>query len=110
MESYTLSASGSFEVKLKTSCYVHFDQVVYYGKEIKGKLSYGSVHDVSGIQAKKLFVWLSVSGIEISKDHDGMIKFFVGSFSEELPVKQFQDVPACESKVAAGLRENLESM
>ncbi|KAJ6944692.1 hypothetical protein NC652_009903 [Populus alba x Populus x berolinensis] len=32
VESYTLSPSdGTFEVKLKNSCYVHFDEVVYYG-------------------------------------------------------------------------------
>jgi hypothetical protein len=82
---------------------------VYYGKEIKGKLSYGSVHDVSGIQAKKLFVWLSVTGIEVSKVDSGMIKFFVGSISEELPAKQFEVVPACKRKVG-GLRAELESM
>ncbi|KAJ6934750.1 hypothetical protein NC651_009675 [Populus alba x Populus x berolinensis] len=111
VESYTLSPSdGTFEVKLKSSCYVHFDEVVYYGEEIKGKLSYGSVHDdVSGIQAKKLFVWLSVTGIEVSKVDSGMIKFFVGSISEELPAKQFEVVPACKRKVG-GLRAELESM
>ena len=110
VESYTLSPSdGTFEVKLKNPCYVHFDEVVYYGKEIKGKLSYGSVHDVSGIQAKKLFVWLSVTGIEVSKVDSGMIKFFVGSISEELPAKQFEVVPACKRKVG-GLRAELESI
>ena len=110
VESYTLpSSDGSFEVKLKTPCYVHFDDVVYYDKVIKGKMSYGSVHDVSGIQAKKLFVWLPVTGIEVSKADDGMISFFVGPISEELPAKQFEDVPACKRKVG-GLRTYLESM
>ncbi|CAK7339145.1 unnamed protein product [Dovyalis caffra] len=110
VESYTLQSSdGSFEVSLKTPCYVHFDEVVYYDKEIKGKLSYGSVHDVSGIQAKKLFVWLPVTGIEVSKADAGMVKFFVGPVSEELPAQQFEDVPACKRKVG-GLRTDLESM
>ena len=110
VESYTLpSSDGSFEVKLKTPCYVHFDDVVYYDKVIKGKLSYGSVHDVSGIQAKKLFVWLPVTGIEVSKADDSMISFFVGPISRELPAKQFEDVPACKRKVG-GLRTYLESM
>uniref|UniRef100_A0A6N2LWK4 DUF538 domain-containing protein n=1 Tax=Salix viminalis TaxID=40686 RepID=A0A6N2LWK4_SALVM len=92
------SSDGSFEVKLKTTCYVHFDDVVYYDKVIKGKMSYGSVHDVSGIQAKKLFVWLPVTGIEVSKVDDGMVSFFVGPISEELPAKQFEDVPVCKRK------------
>ncbi|KAJ6934751.1 hypothetical protein NC651_009675 [Populus alba x Populus x berolinensis] len=38
-----------------------------------------------------------------------MIKFFVGSISEELPAKQFEVVPACKRKVG-GLRAELESM
>uniref|UniRef100_A0A6N2M7J8 DUF538 domain-containing protein n=1 Tax=Salix viminalis TaxID=40686 RepID=A0A6N2M7J8_SALVM len=110
VESFTLpSSDGSFEVKLKTTCYVHFDDVVYYDKVIKGKMSYGSVHDVSGIQAKKLFVWLPVTGIEVSKADDGMVSFFVGPISEELPAKQFEDVPVCKRKVG-GLRTDLESM
>ncbi|KAG6787592.1 hypothetical protein POTOM_003634 [Populus tomentosa] len=110
VESYTLpSSDGSFEVKLKTPCYVHFDDVVYYDKVIKGKLSYGSVHDVSGIQAKKLFIWLPVTGIEVSKADDGMISFFVGPISEELPAKQFEDVPACSdlAVVIRGFPDNL---
>ncbi|KAL3609072.1 hypothetical protein D5086_000092 [Populus alba] len=110
VESYTLpSSDGSFEVKLKTPYYVHFDDVVYYDKVIKGKLSYGSVHDVSGIQAKKLFIWLPVTGIEVSKADDGMISFFVGPISEELPAKQFEDVPACSdlAVVIRGFPDNL---
>ena len=109
VESFTLpSSDGSFEVKLKSPCYVHFDDVVYYDTVIKGKMSYGSVHDVSGIQAKKLFVWLPVTGIEVSKA-DGMVSFFVGPISRELPAKQFEDVPVCKRKVG-GLRTDLESM
>ncbi|EEF31517.1 uncharacterized protein LOC8267791 [Ricinus communis] len=107
VKSYTLSPTGSFTIQLKTPCYVHFDRLVYYDKEIKGKLSYGAVNDVSGIQAKKLFLWVSVSAIEVSKD-DGMIEFFVGPLSEKLPAAQFNDIPACKSKVA--LRTNLESI
>jgi hypothetical protein len=38
-----------------------------------------------------------------------MIKFFVGSISEELPAKQFEVVPACKRKVG-GLRAELESI
>jgi hypothetical protein len=38
-----------------------------------------------------------------------MISFFVGPISEELPAKQFEDVPACKKKVG-GLMTDLESM
>ncbi|CAI9268581.1 unnamed protein product [Lactuca saligna] len=56
VDSYNISPTdGAFTVQLKRPCYVKFeDQTVYYSKNIEGKLSYGSVSDVSGIQAKEL--------------------------------------------------------
>ncbi|XP_027348429.1 uncharacterized protein At5g01610 [Abrus precatorius] len=99
VESYTLSSDGSFTIQLKTPCYVHFHlqleqevQVVYYHTQITGVLSYGSLRHVSGIQAQKLFLWLSVTGIEAHRD---VLEFFVGALSQKLPATQFQDVPAC---------------
>ncbi|CAN1178959.1 hypothetical protein LINPERPRIM_LOCUS36918 [Linum perenne] len=111
IQSYTLSPSdGSFTVLLKTTCYVHFgDHLVYYDKKIGGKLSYGSVNDVSGIQAKKGFLWLPVTSIEVTKNGDSTIQFFVGPFSEKLPLDLFQNVPQCKSK-AALWRPLLESI
>ncbi|XVE74757.1 hypothetical protein DITRI_Ditri12bG0043500 [Diplodiscus trichospermus] len=107
VKSYTLSATGDFTVELESTCYVQFDQLVYYEKTIRGKLSYGAVHDVSGIQAKKLFLWLPVTGIEVDEKSD-MVQFFVGALSEKLPAKQFEDIPVCKSK--AFLRSDLASM
>uniref|UniRef100_A0A2P2NG39 DUF538 family protein n=1 Tax=Rhizophora mucronata TaxID=61149 RepID=A0A2P2NG39_RHIMU len=109
VESYALDPSGHFSIQLTKPCYVHFDQLVYYEKEIKGKLTYGAVREVSGIQAKKLFLWLTITGMEVSKDGDGMIEFFAGALSEKLPAKQFEDVPVCRSKVA-DLRTKLASI
>ncbi|GAV81316.1 DUF538 domain-containing protein [Cephalotus follicularis] len=97
VKSYSLSSSGDFNIELESPCYVQFDQLVYYDKKIKGQLSYGSVHDVSGIQAKKLFLWVSVTGIVAEKD-SGTIDFYVGALSESLPAKQFDDIPVCKSK------------
>ncbi|XVF19160.1 hypothetical protein REPUB_Repub11eG0085400 [Reevesia pubescens] len=107
VKSYTLSTTGDFTIQLESTCYVQFDQLVYYEKTIRGKLSYGAVHDVSGIQAKKLFLWLPVTGIEVD-ENSGMVKFFVGALSEKLPAKQFEDIPVCKSK--AFLRDDLASM
>ncbi|KAG6632658.1 hypothetical protein I3843_13G152100 [Carya illinoinensis] len=97
VKSYTLSDDGSFTIELTSPCYVQFDQLVYYNKKVNGKLSYGSVSSVSGIQAKKLFLWVSVTGIQADKDSDS-IEFYVGALSEKLPAKQFEDVPVCKSK------------
>lgn len=76
---------------------MQFDELVYYDKKVNGKLSYGSVSSVSGIQAKKLFLWVPVTGIQTDKDSD-MIDFYVGALSEKLPAKQFEDVPVCKTK------------
>jgi hypothetical protein len=102
VKSFTLSpTTGEFEINLETPCYVHFDRLVYYNKKITGKLRYGSVNDVCGIQAKKLFIWVSVSDIKVVKDK-GMIDFYVGVLSESLPAKQFESIPACKSKANGG--------
>jgi|UniRef100_A0A2N9J4V7 hypothetical protein len=97
INSFSLSEDGTFTLQLTSSCYVQFDQLVYYDKKITGKLSYGAVSNVSGIQAKKLFLWVSVTGMQADKDSD-MIEFYVGSLSEKLPAKQFQDIPVCKTK------------
>jgi Protein of unknown function, DUF538 len=49
-----------FEVKLSSSsCYVHFpSNLIYYHATISGRLSNGRITGLSGIQAKKLFVWV----------------------------------------------------
>jgi hypothetical protein len=97
VKAYTLSDDGSFSIELTNPCYVQFDQLVYYDKKINGRLSYGSVSSVSGIQAKKLFLWVSVTGMQADKDTD-TIEFYVGALSEKLPAKQFENVPVCKSK------------
>ncbi|KAL5832325.1 hypothetical protein ACOSQ4_017679 [Xanthoceras sorbifolium] len=108
IESYTLqNDTGSFSIHLTSTCYVDFDPLVYYGKKISGMLRYGAVTDVSGIQAKKLFIWVSVTAMEKVKGSD-FIEFFVGSLSEKLPADKFQEVPLCKNK--ASMRTNLDSM
>ncbi|KAK9068680.1 hypothetical protein SSX86_012795 [Deinandra increscens subsp. villosa] len=101
VESYTLSSTdGAFTVQLSRPCYVKFDdQTVYYSKEIQGKLTYGSISGVSGIQAKQLFLWLSVTGMDLDAN-SGMLEFHVGILSKKLPADMFQDVPECKSKAS----------
>ncbi|CAI8618607.1 unnamed protein product [Vicia faba] len=100
--SYTISPSGSFTVHLESPCYVHFsDQLVYYNTLITGTLTHGSVSGVSGIQAKMLFIWLPVTGMEVDS-RSGMLEFFVGALSKKLPANQFQNVPGCSSKAGKG--------
>ncbi|XP_043691765.1 uncharacterized protein LOC122642380 [Telopea speciosissima] len=97
VKSFSMSDEGDFEVELERTCYVQFDELVYYDKKITGKLSYGAVSDVSGIQAKKLFVWVPVTGIKAVPNSD-LIEFYVGFLSEQFPAKQFETIPACKSR------------
>ncbi|KAL9248417.1 hypothetical protein vseg_021741 [Gypsophila vaccaria] len=92
--SYTLSKSdGCFTVRLDHPCYVKFeDQLVYYAPVIKGKLSYGKVSHVSGIQARMFFIWVTVSGLDIQND---MVVFHVGALTQKLPAQQFRTIPSC---------------
>ncbi|KAJ3674594.1 hypothetical protein LUZ60_005210 [Juncus effusus] len=110
VESYSLSEDGSFEVNLSSTCYVQFpSNLVYYEKTIKGKLSYGAISDLSGIQVKKLFIWVSVTGIVVHSDKDE-IEFQVGFISQNLPESDFESIPSCKSSVscrgAAGILSN----
>ncbi|KAJ3673150.1 hypothetical protein LUZ60_006524 [Juncus effusus] len=110
VESYSLSDDGSFEVNLKSTCYVQFSSnLVYYERTIKGKLSYGAISDLSGIQAKKLFIWVSVTAIVAHSDKDE-IEFQVGVISQNLPESEFESIPSCKSCVscrgAAGIPPN----
>lgn len=70
---------------------------MYYGKEIHAKLRYGSVTQVSGIQAKKLFLWVTVTGMTLDSGSD-MIVFHVGPLSRKLPANQFHKIPDCQNK------------
>ncbi|XP_062099240.1 uncharacterized protein LOC133805043 isoform X5 [Humulus lupulus] len=96
-QSYSLSGDDSFEVELKSPYYVYFDRYVYYDKKIIRKLSYGSVSNVTGIEAKMLLLWVSVTKIHTGKGSDS-IRFYVGSLFEDLPASKFENVPDCKSK------------
>ncbi|KAI3450884.1 hypothetical protein Pfo_007549 [Paulownia fortunei] len=78
------------------------DQLVFFGKVIKGKLGYGKVSGVSGIQAKKFFIWVPVTGID-ADEKNGMTEFYMGSISQKLPAKDFETIHSCKAK---GLRES----
>ncbi|PIN10963.1 hypothetical protein CDL12_16453 [Handroanthus impetiginosus] len=104
IKSYSLSkADDTFTIELSSyPCYVKFnDQLVHFDKIIKGKLGYGKVSEVSGIRAKKFFIWVPVTGIDVDQDN-GMIEFHVGSLSQKLPAKDFEIIHSCKSK---GLQE-----
>eukprot|EP00250_Pteridium_aquilinum_P009711 c18878_g1_i1 orf=400-1056(-) len=100
VESYTLSDDGLFSVSLEKTCYVDFDYEVYYAQTITGTLSYGTISDLSGIQAKKAFIWVSVTGMHIDPSSSSYIYFEIGPISKRLSISQFEAIPTCKAKAA----------
>ncbi|RZR81519.1 hypothetical protein BHM03_00007764 [Ensete ventricosum] len=97
VSSFSLAENGEFVVELRASCYVQFTDLVYYEKTIRGKISHGTISDLSGIEARKFFIWVPISAIE-AHPADGTIEFKVGFLSELHPETQFESVPHCKAK------------
>ncbi|KAM0889909.1 hypothetical protein ACQ4PT_027401 [Festuca glaucescens] len=103
--SYTfINATGDFKIQLASSCYVWFgDHYTYFDKNLSGTMSYGAISNLSGIQAKKLFFWVSISSM-VARPERGMIEFHAGFISEDVPISLFEKVPVCGNGVGEQLR------
>ncbi|XP_062172930.1 uncharacterized protein LOC133878395 [Alnus glutinosa] len=98
---YTFSSSsdGRFVVFLANPCYVQFEYLVYYDKTITGKLSYGSITGLKGIQVQRFFLWLDVDEIRVDLPPSDSIYFQVGFINKKLDLGQFKTVHSCRDKV-----------
>lgn len=76
---------------------LYFLQVVYYGKNISGQLSYGKIESLSGIQTQQLFVWLPVTGFYVDDPPTPYIYFQVGVLTKRLAKATFESEPKCRS-------------
>ncbi|KAF7153784.1 hypothetical protein RHSIM_Rhsim01G0185400 [Rhododendron simsii] len=99
VKSYSLSSDdGTFVVELDKPCYIQFDYLVYYDKKITGKLKYGSITDLKGIQVQRLFIWFDVDEIKVDLPPSDSIYFLVGFINKKLDVDQFKTVRSCGAK------------
>ncbi|CAL0324973.1 unnamed protein product [Lupinus luteus] len=99
---YTLSEDdGRFIVVLDKPCYVQFDYQVYYDKTVSGKLSYGSITDLKGIEVQRLFLWLNVDEIRVDLPPSNSIYFQVGLINKKLSVDQFKTVHSCRNSLTS---------
>jgi len=97
---YTFSSSDSgFVVILAKPCYVQFDYLVYYDKTITGKLRYGSITGLKGIQVQRFFLWLDVDEIRVDLPPSDSIYFQVGLINKKLDLGQFKTVHSCQDRV-----------
>ncbi|XP_061355488.1 uncharacterized protein LOC133300017 [Gastrolobium bilobum] len=112
---YTLSEDGQFAVVLEKPCYVKFDYEVYYATTITGKLSYGSITNLKGIQVQRLFLWFNVDEIKVDLPPSNNIYFQVGIINKRLNVDQFKTVHSCRKSLTSspchgnGIRSFLSS-
>ncbi|CAK9171896.1 unnamed protein product, partial [Ilex paraguariensis] len=102
VKSYSLSSDGSFVVELEKPCYVQFEYLVYYEKEITGVLDIGSISDLKGIQVQRFFLWFDVDQIKVDLPPSDNIYFQVGFINKKLDVDQFETVHSCRDN-ALGL-------
>ncbi|XP_065879268.1 uncharacterized protein [Euphorbia lathyris] len=100
VSSYSLSDDGDFVVVLEKPCYIQFDYLVYYDTKITGRLSYGLISDLDGIEVKKFFMWLGVDEIKVDLPPSDSIYFKVGIINKKLDVDQFQTVHSCRDGVS----------
>jgi hypothetical protein len=98
---YSLSADGKFTVELEEPCYAKFQEQVYYNKKIQGELVAGAILNLSGIQAKQLFLWLPVTGIHVDPESPAYIYFEVGALSKKLSIALFDAPPRCDKRTSS---------
>eukprot|EP00850_Spirogloea_muscicola_P018415 SM000168S02614 [mRNA] locus=s168:195126:195833:+ [translate_table: standard] len=105
---YRLKGNGRFEVHLHGECYASIgDQatLVHYSSKIIGVLGDGRIQQLTGIQAKPLWLWLQVTSIYVDRPSSGDIHFSVGILSEALPLSSFRKSPVCMRIGSWGLLE-----
>ena len=108
IKSYTLSSDGTFTVELRNPCYVHFEYLVYYKTRISGKLEYGSISDIRGIQIQRFYMWFDIDEIKVvDLPPSKSIYIQVGFIARELDVAQFQSVKSCQDKELASRGQSL---
>uniref|UniRef100_A0A1D1XFS6 Uncharacterized protein n=1 Tax=Anthurium amnicola TaxID=1678845 RepID=A0A1D1XFS6_9ARAE len=97
---HSRSDDGDFTVELSEPCYVQFSELAYYERTITGRISYGLISNLSGVQVRKFFIWVHITRLAVDKNH-GTIQFNAGLFSEQHPVSEFDSVHPCMKWVSS---------
>ncbi|XP_027348604.1 uncharacterized protein LOC113860138 [Abrus precatorius] len=98
---YMLEEDGRFVVVLEKPCYVQFDYLVYYETKITGKLNYGSITNLKGIQVQRLLLWFNVDEIRVDLPPSDNIYFQVGIINKKLDLDQFKTVRSCRNSLSS---------
>ncbi|XP_027148028.1 uncharacterized protein At5g01610-like [Coffea eugenioides] len=92
--SYELDRStGKFTVYLDETCSFTIDGYnIRYKSKVTGVISYQRLTDLSGVQVKVLFFWLSIGEVTLDGDE---LDFSVGIASADFHVDNFYESPQC---------------
>ncbi|XP_010454276.1 PREDICTED: uncharacterized protein LOC104736054 [Camelina sativa] len=99
---FTLSDDGRFVVHLPDSCEIEFDYLVRYDKTISGRIGYGSITELKGIEVRRFFIWLDVDEIKVDLPPSDSIYFKVGFINKKLDIDQFKTVRSCHDNGVSG--------
>ncbi|XP_021821434.1 uncharacterized protein LOC110763010 [Prunus avium] len=108
VSNYTLSDDGRFVVVLGKPCYVQFEYLVYYEKTITGKLTYGAITELKGIQVQRFLFWFDVDEIRVDLPPSDSIYFTVGIINKKLDVDQFENVHSCRNGLSSSCLGSLK--
>ncbi|KAH1072861.1 hypothetical protein J1N35_025189 [Gossypium stocksii] len=95
---------------LESPCYIQFEYLVYYEKTITGKLGYGSITDLEGIQVQRFFLRFDVNEIKVDLPPSDSIYFQVGFINKKLDVDQFKTIHSCRDEVTGSCKYSSESL
>ncbi|KAH9626943.1 hypothetical protein KSS87_003894 [Heliosperma pusillum] len=96
VKAFTLQEDGRFEAHLDQVCRSKLDNQFEYKKDISGRLTYGRVGNLTGMESLELFVWVSVNGIRVDIPNSGRIHFDLEKgVHKELSVSLFETPADC---------------
>ncbi|XP_047313834.1 uncharacterized protein LOC124917434 [Impatiens glandulifera] len=101
VKSYSLSPDGEFVIEMEYPCFIRFEYLVYYETKITGKLKYGSISDLKGIQVQRFLLWFDVDVIRVDLPLSDSIYFQIGMINKRLEINQFKTVHTCTRKELA---------
>ncbi|EFJ21439.1 hypothetical protein SELMODRAFT_19588, partial [Selaginella moellendorffii] len=67
----------------------------WYGEEVNGRVMYGRIEDLTGVQSKVLLVWLPVRQLHVDDAKSGYVYLDVGPIYMKLSASAFQSQLPC---------------
>ncbi|XP_020208804.1 uncharacterized protein LOC109793742 [Cajanus cajan] len=95
VKEFAVGQDGAFWVHLDEACNAKFENELHYERNVSGKLSYGMIDALTGLEAQDLFLWFRVMSIRVDVPTTGLIYFDVGAASKHFPLSLFETPPEC---------------